>query len=234
MTTTIASPEPIAFTSYTLPAGPKLNIGSGPVQPDGWHNIDGSNRAFLTAKLGWLDTGLTRAGVLAKSTFRDDTVYANLFKGLPYAANSASCAYAGEVWEHFEYNDAAFLTRECFRVLKPGGVLRVCVPDGMQFWPKYIALVEEQLAKPPNARDAAAIRAHMKWCFDDICTRRNFTKSFGHYHKWQFDEVQLFEMFEKAGFALSQRMPFHQSRIDDVARVERSDFLIVEGIKPLK
>ena len=28
---------------YIFPGGPKLNLGCGPVQPEGWINIDGSN-----------------------------------------------------------------------------------------------------------------------------------------------------------------------------------------------
>ena len=56
--------------------------------------------------------------------------------------------------------------------------------------------------------------------------------SMGHTHKWQFDEVQLIELFESQGFVSVVRMPYHQSRISDVAAVERSNFLIVEGVKP--
>ena len=50
-------------------------------------------------------------------------------------------------------------------------------------------------------------------------------------HKWQFDEVQLIEMLESNHFAHVERMPLHQSRIEDIDVVERSDFLIVEGVK---
>lgn len=217
---------------HELPDGAKLNIGSGPVQPDGWDNIDGSMRARLTTKFTWADNLLTKVGAIKPTTFRTDTVYANLFKGLPYPDGVASVAYAGEVWEHFEYDDTVMLTKECFRVLKPGGVLRLCVPDGMQYWPKYIELVEAELAKPQAERSSQAIRDHMKWFWDDICTRPTRMKSFGHFHKWQFDEVQLVEMLENCGFESVARMPYHESRVPGIEKVERSDFLIVEGVKP--
>jgi hypothetical protein len=68
--------------------------------------------------------------------------------------------------------------------------------------------------------------------FREICTRRVWLGSLGHKHKWQFDEVQLIELLERAGFTQVERMPFHVSRIPDVALVESSDFLIVEGVKP--
>jgi hypothetical protein len=53
----------------------------------------------------------------------------------------------------------------------------------------------------------------------------------GHTHKWNFDEVQLIEMFEVNGFSEVERMTFHSSRIPEIADVERADFLIVEGVK---
>jgi hypothetical protein len=54
----------------------------------------------------------------------------------------------------------------------------------------------------------------------------------GHTHKWQYDEIKLVDLFESRGFVEVARMPFHSSRIPDVAAVERSNFLIVEGVKP--
>jgi predicted SAM-dependent methyltransferase len=231
-TATESTSTPAKILGTILPTGPKLNIGCGPVQPDGWDNIDGSNRAYLTSRLNWLDKSMTWLGAIRPTTFRSDTIYADLFKVLPYGDSTVSCIYAGELWEHFEYEDAAKLTRECLRVLKPGGVLRLCVPDGMQYWPKYIALVQEQLNKPKSERNAEAIRKFVTMFFNDICTRPNFTKSFGHYHKWQFDEIQLVELMETSKFEAVARMPFHQSRITDIGRLERSDFLIVEGVKP--
>jgi hypothetical protein len=46
------------------------------------------------------------------------------------------------------------------------------------------------------------------------------------------DEVQLLQLFRDAGFAEVRRMGFHESHIPGIERVERSDFLVVEGVKP--
>lgn len=67
--------------------------------------------------------------------------------------------------------------------------------------------------------------------FDDICTRRTYLGSMGHTHKWNYDEIQLIEMFEESGFSNVERMQFHESAIPQVEKVERADFLIVEGVK---
>jgi predicted SAM-dependent methyltransferase len=215
-----------------LPAGPKLNLGCGPVQPEDWVNIDGSNRAWLASKLPPLDRLLTKIGALPPTEFGPQVRAHNLFKPLPFAADSVACIYAGEVWEHFEYADAARLTAECVRVLAPRGVLRVCVPDGVEFWRRYLELNDEIVSRPRAERSAEPLRKHVQMYFTEICTRKRWTGSMGHTHKWQFDEVQLVELFESQGLSGVERMPFHHSRIPDVSRVERSDFLIVEGVKP--
>ncbi len=160
-----------------------------------------------------------------------DTKYQNLLRGIPYEDNSVACIYAGELWEHFEYEDAVRVTKECFRVLKKNGVLRVCVPDGTRFWGKYLAIYQEERAKPRLNRNAKVLRDHVQMFFSDICTRKNYLGSIGHVHKWNFDDIQLIDMFELCGFSNVERMQFHQSRIPHIDLVERSDFLIVEGVK---
>ena len=214
-----------------FPDGLKLNLGCGPIQPAGWVNIDGSNRAFLATRLGWLDNTLSRLGVLPPTEFGNSTKYANLHKGLPYPDASVACIYAGELWEHFEYQDAFFLTKECFRCLQPNGVLRVCVPDGVRYWSKYLQLCQDELEKPQNARNAQEVVDYVKMFFGDIYTKKRLLSSMGHYHKWNFDEIQLVDMFLRSGFSNVERSAYHVSRIPDVANVERSDFLIVEGSK---
>ncbi len=127
---------------YALPSGLKLNLGCGPVQPLCWDNIDGSNRAFLASKYNFLDRLLVKTGLIPPSEFGRDTKYQNLLRGLPYEDNTVACIYAGELWEHFEYKDAIKVTKECYRVLKKKGVLRVCVPDGTRFWGKYLTIFQ--------------------------------------------------------------------------------------------
>lgn len=210
---------------------PKLNLGCGPVQPEGWLNVDGSNRAFLASKLFWLDNLLVRLGIIPPTEHGRQTRYHNLLQGLPYRDNSIGAIYAGELWEHFEYEDALALTRECYRVLMQGGVLRVCVPDEPSFWGKYLEIHQAERSKTRESRNVERLRAHVQLFFDDICTRRTYLGSMGHFHKWGFDDVQLVDMFERGGFSNVERMSFLTSRIPRITEVERSDFLIVEGIK---
>ena len=221
----------MSLPSHELPAGPKLNLGCGPVQPEGWVNVDGSNRAWLAGKWPLVDRFLVRLRLIPPTEFGPHVRYLNLFRPLPFAGNSVSCIYAGELWEHFEYPDAARLTGECHRVLVPGGVLRVCVPDGREFWGKYVELIDENLAKPPDARNPQRVRDHVQMFFHEICTRKVRLGFMGHFHKWQFDEVQLVALLESEGFAEVERKKFREGRIPDLDAVENSNYLIVEGVK---
>jgi predicted SAM-dependent methyltransferase len=226
----MTSPSGIAL-NHSLPPGPKLNLGCGPVQPSGWINVDGSNRARLAAKLPWVDRMLSAAGIIPRTEFGPHIEVLDLLKPLPYKDNSVACIYSGEVWEHFEYPDAIRLTRECYRVLAPNGVLRLCVPDGPEFWRNYLKLFDSEYALPRDKRRAERLREVVQMYFREICTKRSWFGSMGHTHKWQWDEIQLVEAFESQGFRDVERMPFHQSRIGDLSGLERSNFLIVEGVK---
>lgn len=216
---------------HTLPPGPKLNLGCGPVQPEGWVNIDGSNRAFLASKLNWLDRLLVAFRIIPPTEFNKGISYHNLHKGIPYPDKSAACIYAGELWEHFEYDDACWLTNECYRVLKNNGVLRVCVPDGASFWQKYLDIYASERSKPQGDQDPEKLVSQVQSFFNYICTRRVWLGSMGHTHKWSFDEIQLTKMLERSRFSDVTRKSFLQSRIPGIERVETSDLLIVEGVK---
>jgi SAM-dependent methyltransferase len=215
-----------------LPTGLKLHLGCGAVQPAGWVNIDCSHRARLAATLPRVDRLLCRLGVLPPTEFGPQIKIHNLLRPFPYPPQSISCIYAGEVWEHFEYPDCVRLTAECYRVLAPGGVLRLCVPDGPTFWRRYLNVYDEMAARPRQERSPEPLRELVALYYREICTRRPGFGSMGHKHKWQFDEVQMVDLFESQGFSEVERRPFHDSRIGDVAAVEVANQLIVEGVKP--
>jgi predicted SAM-dependent methyltransferase len=67
----------------------------------------------------------------------------DLRKGIPYPDGSLDVVYHSHILEHFPKPAALGLLRECHRVLKSGGVIRVAVPDLEQIARLYL----EALAK---------------------------------------------------------------------------------------
>jgi predicted SAM-dependent methyltransferase len=53
----------------------------------------------------------------------------NLLKGIPFPDNEFDVVYHSHLLEHFPKNRAETFIRECLRVLKPGGIIRIAVPD---------------------------------------------------------------------------------------------------------
>lgn len=212
---------------------PKLNLGCGPIQPADWVNFDGSNRAWLASRLGWLDRLLVALGLIPPTEFGRHTRTADLRKALPYGEGSVAAIYSGEMLEHFTRDEGQRFLAECFRVLAPGGVLRLRVPDNYHFWKSYVAEAEARLTRPRAEWDDH----HTRWVamfFRDICVRRPWLQSMGHYHKWMYDEVSLILALEHAGFTEIERRGLHDSRIADVSQVETRDDLIVEAVKPVR
>jgi len=85
--------------------GPRhLHLGCGPKYLPGFLNIDGNlfNKIDL-----WLDVR----------------------NGLPFPSNTVDSIYSTHMFEHFYPDELQLLLRECLRVLKPGGGIRLIVPN---------------------------------------------------------------------------------------------------------
>jgi predicted SAM-dependent methyltransferase len=104
----------------------KLNVGCGERLAKGWLNID-----FHSS-----DPHVVRV---------------NLLRGLPYPDASFEAVYSSHVMEHFSRETAARLLREMHRVLKPGGIVRVVVPDLEQSCREYLRVMD-QVASSSQAR----------------------------------------------------------------------------------
>ena len=66
----------------------------------------------------------------------------NLINGIPYDDNSFDVVYHSQVLEHIPKNEAAKFIGECYRVLKPGGIIRVVVPDLENIVREYLRLLD--------------------------------------------------------------------------------------------
>jgi predicted SAM-dependent methyltransferase len=58
------------------------------------------------------------------------------------APSSVNAMLAEHVWEHLTIGEGCEAARNCYEYLKPGGYLRVAVPDGLHPSPNYIDWVK--------------------------------------------------------------------------------------------
>ena len=94
-----------------------VNLGCGRVHHPEWINID-----FAPSEA---------------SVIRHD-----LRQRLPLGNDDVDVVYHAHVLEHFTAGDGAKLLQECFRVLRPGGILRVGVPDLEDIAREYLRRLE--------------------------------------------------------------------------------------------
>lgn len=86
----------------------------------------------------------------------------DLRRGVPLADNSCDVVYHSHVLEHLRRQEAKFFLSECVRVLKPGGILRVAVPDLERICRAY-------LEKLNAAETSAAATDDYDWMMVELC-----------------------------------------------------------------
>ena len=131
-----------------LPSPALVNLGSSLKVAEGWVNLDGSPIALVAGLPRPVVAASYRASGVRRQVSRDryigilkahKFVHHRLEHRLPFADNSVDNVFAGEVLEHLCVDVAHRVLRECRRVLKPGGMIRICVPDLEHAVEQYLA-----------------------------------------------------------------------------------------------
>jgi glycosyltransferase involved in cell wall biosynthesis len=81
-----------------------------------------------------------------------DSIPYDLTQGIPFNNNCFDAVYHSHLLEHFSKSYAPIFIQECYRVLKPGGIIRVVVPDLENIARLYLALLQEALAGNEEAQ----------------------------------------------------------------------------------
>ena len=103
------------------------------------------------AKINYLNVGcgtkFHRAWTNIDMVAADPAVQAvNLMRGIPFQTGRFDVVYHSQVLEHIPKDKAPAFLAECMRVLKPGGILRVVVPDLEDIALEYLRLLRANSA----------------------------------------------------------------------------------------
>lgn len=107
--------------------------------------------------------------------------------------------FCDHTMEHLSYEELEVSLRECCRVLKPGGVLRIVVPDMSLFATKYAENDMEWFDEWKSLVLAPESRAHYRPYFSRMFAL-NFTANF-YYHKTCWDPEVAELLLKRAGFS---------------------------------
>jgi SAM-dependent methyltransferase len=116
----------------------KVNLGSALLVAPGWINVDASVNALLSRAPTFILHLAYRWSGSNQLFGRDEYsrilrshhfVHCNFRYGLPFDNSTVDFVYSSHLLEHLHRDEALALLREVYRILKPGGCVRICVPD---------------------------------------------------------------------------------------------------------
>jgi SAM-dependent methyltransferase len=195
-----------------------IHYGCGLCAPHGWCNFDASPRLRLE-RLFILRTLLaTTLGLLFPANVRPG----DIVRGLPVADASARGVYCSHVLEHLPREHVPAALRNTLRMLKPGGVFRLVVPD-LQWRAAHYARAAA-LGDPFAAdsfMDSCLLGMRQRPASIVSRVRHRFGKSS---HLWMYDFGALKGLLEAAGFTGVRRCEIGDCRdpmftlVEDPAR----------------
>jgi SAM-dependent methyltransferase len=181
-------------------------------------------RSVLRASIGHLFPPNVRSGDIAR--------------GLPVADGSAHGVYCSHVLEHVPRDDIPAVLRNTFRLLRPGGVFRLVVPDLQWRVARYLASASGGDATAADTLiESCLLGARSRPSTPASWLRRQFGSSA---HLWMYDFAALRHLLGEAGFDQIRRCTLGDSDDPMFALVEEADRfyeageaeLAIEAIRP--
>ena len=213
--------------------GLKINFGCGKTPIRGWVNLDNSFSLFLS-KFPKLVIFLEIFQLLNKPQkeaiyfYKSSNIrFANAEKKLSFKSNTADIIYSSHMLEHLSKIKAVEFIKECFRVLKKDGILRIVVPDLKKNINEY--LVDQ---------DADQFLKNSMILSPPLLTLKDklFILFFGYrHHQYMYDSKSIIKLISSVGFRKVCEQPPGRSLIlldDEINFYERKDESIyIEAVK---
>jgi SAM-dependent methyltransferase len=204
-----------------------VQLGCGPsTRPGHWLDYDGSWNARLNHWPAFMRAALRAIyGFSGRPAlvFPSHVKYLNLQRVLPFPDASVDGIYASHVWEHLYYDDARLATRECWRVLKPGGILRLVVPNLRWYCEQYLAAIGSETAAADLHRNLLYrhLRREKSWLLQAYTALTDF-----HSHKFMYDEAALEGLLKASGFGDARLRAYLETDLPHLEEVEEEGRLL--------
>ncbi|MDZ8055544.1 MAG: class I SAM-dependent methyltransferase [Aulosira sp. ZfuVER01] len=205
----------------------KLNLGCGSHTPSGWVNVDYAMGAWI-AKLPVISQINKRFKILNLDWPENIFLY-DLRKKFPWKDNSVDVVYSSHTLEHLSKTEGQHFLRECHRVLKPNGIIRIIVPDLRVIINKYVQgeiTADKLLDELYVGYDSP----------EDGVLKSKLAPFIRFPHKCMYDTPTLLRVMSEIGFEVASKQAF-ESEINDLSEIEDSSrtiqSVIVEGKKTL-
>ena len=209
-----------------------LNIGCGASPTVGWINIDnspsviigGSNILYFLAKF-FLRSGSSQLRYI--EFCKSNMVEYSSAHRLKFDDGSIDNIYTSHMVEHLTSRKIDLFLKEVKRVLKPGGVIRIAVPD--------LNLLVDRYISDHNA-DLFIDSLYMSTrSMDGFLDRLKYLILGPRHHQWMYDQNSMINLLSSYGFVNVQSYSKGDSSIQEPGNLnltEREDVsLYVEAMK---
>jgi predicted SAM-dependent methyltransferase len=154
--------------------------------------------------------------------------HADAARRIPHGAATVDAIYASHMLEHLDRTEARSFLAECRRVLKPGGILRLAVPDLRNVAYQYL-----------QVSDAESFLRRLQFDLDKprgaVAQLRRMLSG-GRGHHWMYDRESLVALVEGAGFVEAEPVEKGSTRIADPVGLDLTerevDSLCLEARRP--
>lgn len=169
----------------------QVQYGCGLSAPSAWVNFDASPTLWLQK--------IPLAGILFKKMsgvpFPSNVRFGDIVAGLPLKDKSCDAVYCSHVLEHLPLHDFEKAIANTFRILKPGGIFRLVMPDLRKMTESYLAANDPEAAVRFMRHTGMALEYRSKGL------KGVLRESLGNArHQWLWDGESTTHYLQKAGF----------------------------------
>jgi len=183
----------------------------------------GAKRRMRGLHLGSGDHHISRWLNIDRDVTMPVDAVADLTLSLPFRSESIDLIHSEDFIEHIDEAQGKLVLRECHRVLRAGGVMRLLTPD-------LRSIVDEiYIRRNPH---------HLRWCSiyleaNDPCAALNMHMRMSGSHRFIYDEEHLTELLREIGFYV-RRVRYNWSTLPQLRFLDLRDFglnLLLESVK---